>query len=70
MTTYAFEVDKKLKDRLHSVNFIHMTKQEYSLSIRKYYINPRVVNFSENDSIRVIGFKIYKDMITTLGLAL
>ena len=47
-----------------------MTKQEYSLSIRKYYINPRVVNFSENDSIRVIGFKIYKDMITTLGLAL
>lgn len=26
LTTYAFEVDKKLKDRLHSVNFLHLTK--------------------------------------------
>lgn len=63
-------MDKKLKDKLHSVNFLHLTKQEYSLSIRKYYINPRIVNFTENDSVRVIGFKIYREMIGTLGQAL
>ena len=30
LTTYAYEVERKMKDRLHSVNFLHITKQEYS----------------------------------------
>ena len=70
LTTYAYEVDRKLKDKLHSVNFLHLTKQEYSLSIRKYFIFPRLINFTDNDSVRSIGFKIYKEMRLTLAQAL
>ena len=70
LTTYAYEVERKMKDRLHSVNFLHITKQEYSNSIRKYFIFPRLINFTDNDSVRSIGFKIYKEMRLTLAQAL
>ena len=62
LTTYAYEVDRKAKDKLHSINFIHLTKQEFSVTSKRYHTFPRLLMFGENDSIKTIGFKIYKEM--------
>lgn len=74
MTTYAYEIDRKAKEKLHRVNFIHMTKSDPNKAIRpidKYLLSPRLVNFTaETDSIKSVCFKVFKEIRGTLKRAI
>lgn len=55
LTTYAYEVDKKTLQKLQPYNFVHILQDQYVPS-------PRLSSFSENETLRAIGFKIYRDI--------
>ena len=45
LTTYAYEISKVMKEKAIGLNFVHITKQEFSGNARSYYTCPRYVSF-------------------------
>jgi hypothetical protein len=70
LTTYAYEIDKKIKERLHRMNFVHLTKSDAAKNVSPFLLSPRIVSFSESDSIKSVCFKIFKEFRVTLKRAL
>lgn len=66
LTAYAYECPKGGADKLLPINFVHLIREEISQDKKRYQSFPRLVQFSETDSIKNIGFKIFKDLKETL----
>ena len=61
LTTYAYEVDKKSLPKLKSFNFVHASKASKNDTC-EYFPSPRLCLFSENETLKAIGFKVYRDV--------
>lgn len=55
LTTYAYEMSKLMKEKLLPVNFIHITKQEFSADSRTYHSFPRLITFYEQETIKMVA---------------
>ena len=66
LTAYAYECPKGSPEKLISINFVHLIKEELSQNNKRYHSFPRLVHFSDSDSIKNIGLKIFKDLKETM----
>jgi hypothetical protein len=66
LTAYAYECPKGGPEKLLPINFVHILKEEIPIDKKRYQTFPRLVHFSDSDSIKNICFKIFKDLKETM----
>ena len=54
-----------MMDKLLPINFIHLTKEEFQFG-KRYQIFPRLIQFTETDSVKNICLRIFKDLRETI----
>ena len=67
LTTYAYETNKLMKDKIMAINFVHITKQEFNANSRTYHSFPRLVTFYEQDTVKTMGQKIFLGIRSTIN---
>ena len=59
MTTFAYEVSKHTKDRVRKHHFVHIAKKDANKNVT-YHSFPRLVQYNDQDPLRVIALKVLK----------
>lgn len=65
LKAFAYECHKGVPEKLSPINFVHLTREEFANESRRYQSFPRLIHFNENDSIKCVSQKIFKDLRDT-----